>query len=206
MKNSVILFFTIFFLCTIYTLCQKNIKLNKELSISKTNEKAFLSENSTLKDNNKAFQFTIDQLNYFNDSLLQKMNEVRESLNIKDKDVKQIQYITSEIVKSDTVIFRDTLFRDTLFKERKVSIDTIIGNKWYQTKIELRYPNTIITIPKFISEKYIVVNYKKETINPPKKWWILRLFQKKHKVVEVHVVEKNPYITTKEQRFIEIIK
>ena len=49
-------------------------------------------------------------------------------------------------------------------------------------------------------------NYKKETVNPPKKCFILRGFQKKHKVVEVVVVEKNTYIKNKQQRFIEIVK
>ena len=46
---------------------------------------------------------------------------------------------------------------------------------------------------------------RKETIDPPKKNWLLRLFQKKHRVAEVEVVEKNPYINSEKQRFIEII-
>ena len=73
-------------------------------------------------------------------------------------------------------------------------------------KLGLKYPSTITTGPKFVSEKYIMVDYKKETINPPKKCWLLRLFQKKHKVVEVNIVEKNPYIENKQQRFIEIVE
>lgn len=54
--------------------------------------------------------------------------------------------------------------------------------------------------------KYIIVGYRKEIIDPPKKCFIARWFQKKHKVVEVNVVEKNPYIENKQQRFIEIVK
>ena len=73
-------------------------------------------------------------------------------------------------------------------------------------KLGLRYPSTIITEPKFVSEKYVIVDYKKETINPPKKCAIARWFQKKHKVVEVNVVEKNPYIENKKSKFIEVIK
>ena len=85
-------------------------------------------------------------------------------------------------------------------------MDTTIKDEWYQLNLGLRYPNTIITNPSFISEKYIVLNYKKETINPPKKCAIARWFQKKHKVVEVNIIEKNPYIENKQQKFIEIIK
>lgn len=182
-------------------LYKENKKLQKDLSVSISNEKAFIAENSGLKNDNKAFQFTIEQLNYYNDSLLQEMNKVRKELKVKDKDLKQIQYISSVVTKTDTVVFRDTLF-----KEVTLDIDTILGDKWYQMELGLKYPNTITTAPKFISEKYIVVNYKKETINPPKKCWLVRLFQKKHKVLEVDILEKNPYIENDKQKFVEILK
>ena len=184
-----------------YTLYTNNQKLKEEISISMSNQKAFIAENSSLKEENRVFKFTIEQLNHYNDSILQKMNEVRKELSIKDKDLKQMQYLLSEATKKDTIVFRDTLFR-----EPTLNIDTLIGDKWYQMKLGLKYPSTITTYPKFVSEKYIITSLRKETINPPKKCWLLRLFQKKHKVVEVNVVEKNPYIENKQQRFIEIVE
>lgn len=184
-----------------YTLYTNNQKLKEEISISMSNQKAFIAENSSLKEENRAFKFTIEQLNHYNDSILQKMNEVRKELKIKDGDLKQMQYLLSEAQKKDTIAFRDTLFREPTLK-----IDTLLGDRWYQMKLGLRYPSTIITEPKFVSEKYVIVDYKKETINPPKKCAIARWFQKKHKVVEVEVVEKNPYIENKQQRFIEIVE
>ena len=184
-----------------YSLYRSNTSLKEELSVSKANEKAFIIENSGLKDRNRAFQFTVEQLEYFNDSLITKMNEVRKELKIKDRDLKQMQYLLSEAQKKDTIVFRDTIFRDPL-----VRVDTLLGDRWYQLKLGLRYPSTIITEPKFVSEKYIIVDYRKETVDPPKKCFIARWFQKKHKVVEVEVVEKNPYIENKQQRFIEIVK
>lgn len=184
-----------------YTLYTNNQKLKEEISISMSNQKAFIAENSLLKEENRVFKFTIEQLNHYNDSILQKMNEVRKELKIKDKDLKQMQYLLSEAQKKDTIVLRDTLFREPTLK-----IDTLLGDRWYQMKLGLRYPSTIITEPKFVSEKYVIVDYKKETINPPKKCFIARWFQKKQKVVEVNVVEKNPYIENKQQRFIEIVK
>jgi hypothetical protein len=184
--------------CVLYN---KNQNLKEELSISISNEKAFIAENSSLKNENRVFKFTVEQLNYYNDSILQKMNDVRKELKIKDDNLKQMQYLLSEATKKDTIVFRDTLFR-----EPTLDIDTLVGDKWYQMKLGLKYPSTITTDPKFVSEKYIMMDYKKETINPPKKCWLLRLFQKKHKVVEVNVVEKNPYIENKQQRFIEIVE
>lgn len=182
-------------------LYHRNNVLSSELSVSRANEKAFIAENSSLKKENRIFRFTVEQLNYHNDSILEKMNKVRRELEIKDKNLKQMQYLLAEAQKRDTITFRDTLFR-----EPKLSIDTLLGDDWYQIKLGLRYPSTIITEPKFVSEKYIIMDYKKETISPPKKFFIARWFQKKHKVVEVEVVEKNPYIENKQQRFIEIVK
>ena len=184
-----------------YTLYTNNKKLKEEISISMSNQKAFIAENSSLKEENRVFKFTVEQLNYYNDSILQKMNEVKKELKIKDGDLKQMQYLLSEAQKKDTIAFRDTLFREPTLK-----IDTLLGDRWYQMKLGLRYPSTIITEPKFTSEKYVIMNYKRETIDPPRKCFIARWFQKKHKIVEVEVVEKNPYIENKQQRFIEIVE
>lgn len=184
-----------------YIFYNRSQNLKEELLVSMSNQKAFIAENSSLKEENRVFKFTVGQLNYYNDSILQKMNEVRKGLKIKDKDLKQMQYLLSETAKKDTIVFRDTLFR-----EPTLDIDTLVGDKWYQMKLGLKYPSTITTDPKFVSEKYIITSLKKETINPPKKCWLLRLFQKKHKVVEVNIVEKNPYIENKQQRFIEIVE
>lgn len=175
--------------------------LKKEVCTLRNNQKAFIAENSSLKDESRAFKFTIEQLNYYNDSILQKMNNVRKELSIKDKNLKQMQYLLSEATKKDTIVFRDTLFR-----EPTLDIDTLVGDKWYNIRLGLKYPNLITTNPTFISEKYIIVNKKKETINPPKKFFLFRWFQKKHTILEVNMVEKNPYIENKNNRFIEIIK
>ena len=184
-----------------YILYTKNKSLKEELSISISNEKAFIAENSSLKNENRVFKFTVEQLNYYNDSILQKMNEVRKELKIKDKDLKQIQYLLSEATKKDTIIFRDTLFR-----ESTLDIDTLIGDKWYNIRLELKYPNLITTNPTFVSEKYIIVNKKKETINPPKKFFLFRWFQRKHWVMEVNIKEKRPYIKEVNNKFVEIIE
>lgn len=186
---------------TTYVQYEKVNSLKTELSISKCNEKAFIAENNGLKEENIAFKFTIDQLNYFNDSLTTKMNDVRKELKIKDKDLKQMQYLLSQAQKTDTIRFRDTLFID-----KTLQLDTLIGDEWYNIRLGLQYPNLITTTPTFKSETYIITSSKKETINPPKKCAIARWFQKKHRVVEVEIVEKNPYIENKQQRFIEIIE
>lgn len=179
----------------------ENKKLKEDLLLSKHNEKALISDNSMLSNKNISYQLTIEQLQYFNDSIMNDLDSVRRELKIKDKDVKQLQYLLSEADKKDTIIFTDTIFIDN-----SINIDTIIGDDWYKLNLGLYYPNTIIVNPTFISEKYIITSYRKETINPPKKCKLLRIFQKKHKVIEVEVIENNPYIINVKQKFIEIIK
>lgn len=184
-----------------YTLYNRNQDLKEKISISMSNQKAFITENSSLKEENRAFKFTVEQLNYYNDSILQKMNEVRKELKIKDKNIKQLHYLLSVSTKKDTVLFTDTIFRD-----KSLVLDTIIGDKWYNIRLGLKYPNLIYTEPTFTSEKYIIVNKKKETVNPPKKFFLFRWFQRKHWVMEVHIKEKNPYIKEINNKFVEIIE
>lgn len=178
-----------------------NKELKNNLSIAISNEKAFINENTGLKGQNKAFQLTIEQLEYFNDSLMIKMNNVRKELKIKDGKLKQMQYLLAQSSKKDTIFYRDTIFKDATINK-----DTVLGDKWYKLKLGLRYPNTIIVNPEFTTETNIVWSINKETIKPPHKCWLVRLFQKKHNVLEVDIVENNPYSTVKKTRFIEVIK
>lgn len=129
------------------------------------------------------------------------MDSLRRAQGIKDNDLKVLQYLSSKVEKTDTLILMDTIFvKDML------NVDTIVRDAWYNMRIKLKYPNYIVVTPRFYSQKYITVHTKKETVNPPKKCWFLRLFQKKHKVVTVDVYEESPYITDSISRYVEIVK
>lgn len=164
------------------------------------NVKAYNDLLSSSKNKSTAYQLTIDQLNYAKDSILQELNNTRKELKVKDSNVKSIQNIKTTIEKTDTLTLLDTVFY------AKVNMDTTIQDNWYRLNLKLRYPDTVMISPSFKSAKDIIISYRKETVNPPKKWWILRLFQKKHKVLQVDVVEKNPYATDSESRYVEILQ
>lgn len=175
--------------------------LKKDLSLSIANEKALFADNDSLSNRGRVLQLTVEQLNYINDSIIIKMNEVRKELKIKNKNIKELEYQLSEAKKTDTLIFRDTLFRNP-----EVKIDTTLRDKWYSLNLKLEYPSTVIASPKFISERYVVQSLRKETVKPPKKCWLGRLFQKKHKIIETVVIEKSPYIINKQEKYIKIIE
>lgn len=86
-----------------YTLYNRNQDLKEEISVSMSNQKAFIAENSSLKEENRAFKFTVEQLNYYNDSILEKMNEVRKELKIKDGNNTEVfPAVNSTAVEFDT--------------------------------------------------------------------------------------------------------
>lgn len=188
-------------LITIIVILYNSYQNSQEsLKESRNNEKAYQIENLNLKDDNRMFMFHIEQLSYYSDSITDKLNAERKNLKIKDNQIVQLQYMLSKVQKVDTITLVDTIFTPT------VDLDTTIGDKWYSLNLKLKYPSSIIVAPTFNSEKMVFMYLKKETINPPKKTWFGRLFQKKHKVMEVKVLESNPYIENKQNRFIEIVK
>ena len=202
-KNYIIL--ALFAICVgfgVYTsISTSRLKKTQiELEYAANNAKAYEYENSKISKENREFLLTIDQLNNSKDSLIQKLNAARKDLRIKDKNIKELQYIASQTNKVDSVLIRDTIF------VKEVKIDTTLTDQWASMRLQLEYPNKIITDYSFKNEEIIIASAKKETINPPKKCWLARLFQKKHTVITVEVVQQNPYCENKEQRHVKLIE
>ena len=178
-------------------------KTQAKYEAAMANIKNYDEELSAEKDKSTAYQLSINQLKYFKDSVLVELEETRKELKIKDKNLKALQAVQSNFKKKDTIRITQV---DTLFKEPDLSIDTLLGDKWYTLQLGLKYPSTIAVSPAFNSEKHIIVSTKKETVEPPKKFFLLRWLQKKHTVLNVDVVEKNPYVEGESSKYIEILK
>jgi len=174
---------------------------NNKWERAEANVKAYSALNAQADEKNIALQLTVEQLGYFKDSVLQELDKTRRQLKIKNKNLKAIQSVSSVFTKTDTVTLRDTIF-----KEPTLSVDTVMGDKWYNVNIGLKYPSTITVKPYFKSEKHIIISAKRETVNPPKKFFLFRWFQKKMTVIHVDVVEKNPYVDAESSRYVEIVK
>ena len=180
-------------------LCWHINNLNTQLSNSINNEKAYAAENSNLRDKNLVYKLSIEQMEYFQDSLMVEMKKVANDNGIKDKHIRNLQYQLEHFSKRDTIILRDTIFKETLFY-----LDTCIIDNWNKTCLSLSYPGNIGISSSYKNEKYIVVNSNKEPIKPSKCKFV-NFFRRKHTVLEIDVIDKNPYVETKRQRFIEII-
>lgn len=185
-----------------YFLIKSKTSTDKKGKEAVENAKAYSELFSNSESKNRAFKLTIDQLKNSNDSIFQELNEARKELKVKDSKLKSLQYVSSSFSKVDTITFKG----DTIFKDSHVNIDTLLSDKWYSVRVGLKYPSTVSIEPKFLSIKYIVVSAKKETVNPPKRFFLFRWFQKKQIRLNVDVVEKNPYVQNQDNRFVEIVK
>ena len=203
MKRIWILIGVVFLLLTSFLSIQHTAiqRYKEELDTQIMNVKALTAQNECLNNRSQVLQLSIDELEYSKDSLLKRIDVLVGEGKIKDKNIRELQYQLSEASKKDTVVFRDTLFKDP-----DLQLDTLYGDEWYKMNLSLRYPSTIIVNPVFKSERLVTMGLERQTVKPPKKCWLARLFQRKHDVMIVEIQEKNPYIDIKEERYIKIVE
>lgn len=175
-------------------------KLSEKVSDLTINLKAYEDENSSLSTSNMAFRYTIDQYKSSRDSVISRIRDVQKELDIRNSELKEARYLLSVAVRSDTISLRDTIFRDNF-----TGIDTLVGDQWFSVNIGLKYPGSISVSPKFTSELYLLSGTRRETVNERRKFFLWRLFQKKHTVLTINIKDYNPYVEIKKSKFIEII-
>lgn len=125
---------------------------------------------------------------------------MRKELKIKDRKILQMQKTKEYVYVHDSI-----KVIDTFVKEPNFVFDTCLQDRWHKNCIYIAYPNEIGMSTEVYLEQDCFLYKKRETVNPPKKTWLGRLFQKKHDVYQVIVYEHNPYSTIKENKFIKIL-
>lgn len=180
----------------IVSLVVNNKNLKESISVYDNNFKALNLEKEALQMETLAYRFDIEQLEYINDSVINDLNNTRKQLKIKDREILQMQSIKTEISTKDSIFIKDTIFRDNF-----VRIDTTIQDKWHTVAISLQ-PSKIVVDCKYRSELQVFAKSSKEILGTPKKCFVGRLFQKKHKVIRVDVMDKNPDAIITEKKFI----
>lgn len=145
-------------------------------------------------------EMTISTLKKSNDTLDMKLVEAYKKLKIKDSKIEALSYQSSIVSKTDTLLINDTIFVENY------SLDTIVGDKWYNLDLHLKYPSFIEITPTFESERYVIINSKK-VYNGKKSWlFFINWFKKKHTIIEVDIDERNPYIKNKANRYVKVVK
>ncbi len=195
---------------------QKQI-LNKKVSDQAINLKALDLAVLTLKGKSGELytssmlqNTTIAELTASKDSISTKVLKLTYDNNIKQKDLETYGFLTTKL-QLDTVFVPYTV---TKYVNTDRSHDQL---KLMDTTYDLSFRPHIIETISFkhdsISRHLEVYNMstfighmKKETIEPRKKFFLTRLFQKKQKVVYIDVINSNPFLKSTNQKFVVINK
>jgi hypothetical protein len=186
--------------CTIWGMARTIKNQQEMIDNALQNVSAYASEADSLENQCKIFKMDIVTLVNLNDSIMKKMYNQAQKLKIKDKQIEALQYRadhTEKIVEIHT--------RDTIFISPNFTLDTCLVDKWSNICLHLEYPNKVGVNAKFDNEQYIIIHSKKVPVKP-RKCKIAEWFTRKRTEVTVDVISESPYVITKKQRFVEIIK
>ena len=177
-----------------------NQSLKEEHAVATANIKSLLND----KDNEIIeLQLSMDALRNTSDSTIQNLLEQKEKLNIKNKELQTMISMASQFHVHDTI---PITVHDTIFCEPDFAFDTCVSDEWRATCVEMKYPNEVYVDATMRSQKDVFVTTKRETINPPARCPLIRLFQKKHTVARITINEENPYIENQENVYIRVVE
>lgn len=183
----------------IYFIAHYN-NMKDRYEVLERNQKALIERYNNIEADNYELTFTVEEYQYYNDSLLNRLKETQMELDIKYDEILYLESLNTDFRRTDTILVNEV---DTIFVQG-VSVDTIFGDEYITNNLKLDYPNRVELTTTVYSKKDVFITQERETINPPKKCWIGRLFQKKHDIIKVHIKEHNPWVINNEEMFIKI--
>lgn len=183
----------------------QNTQLNKKVSDQATNIKSMDYTMVSVKDelgkwhsNSIQQNTTIDGLKQSKDSLSQSIVKLAKDYHIKLNSVVAAASIKTEL-KADTSVRSspNIVQKDTTFdlSNEPFIIETIHLSK-----------DSLDRELQVFNKQNLVWYTKRETIDPPKSFFLFRWFQKKHDVTYVDIINDNPFIQTTNQKFQIITK
>ena len=143
------------------------------------------------------FRMRISDLEVTGDSLICVLDSMRRQIGIRDKRLREMHHRVTYVERTDTIYLSDSIFISAL--------DTTITDGWVSTHLNIEVPNKITHSVSVRNQTDLFVITKRETVNPPRKFFLFRLFQRKHTVVTVVAKEGNPWCQTAESRHVEIV-
>ena len=197
-KLLITLFALIILLCAalFYFVCKCDRVANERdqyASLTKSYSRVIMDS-----DNERTvFRMRISDLEVTGDSLICVLDSMRRQIGIRDKRLREMHHRVTYVERTDTIYLSDSIFISGL--------DTTITDGWVSTHLKIDVPNKITHSVSVRNQTDLFVTTKRETVNPPRKFFLFRLFQKKHLVVTVVAKEGNPWCQTAESRHVEIV-
>ena len=185
------------------TLSIKNKNLSESLEMAQNNIEAYQSSNKELQQANNVLRLNVEDLQDYNDKLVNQIDSVRKELSLKPKsisvaatqtlllDVKESKGVGGDIIS----ILRDTTYSDTIKYNDYTTVSYCIGKD--TVSIGLNVQNT----------QYLYLYYEKKYKH--KKNFFKRLFTldfKKVKSYKYSIVNTNDLLNEQDVKIIEINK
>ena len=183
---------------------KQNKRLSKSLEMAQNNIEAYQGILNGSQQANNVLKLDMSQLRNINDSLIQKIDSVREQLKLKPKVIKttatqtQTIYVTAskgvrgqDIIKT---IQRDTVYKDTIQINPLTKVNYTIGKDTVSVNLDIK------------NQQFLYVYKHRQYKN--KKSFIKRLFTLDFKKVDMYkyqIVNTNDIIKTSNVRVIEAI-
>lgn len=178
-----------------YNLYNKVNELDKQLSNALNNIQQYQSIVNEVQDENRVLQLTIDDFNLSKDSVLQELSITKDSLNIKNKELKQAMSAT-------------TLITDTIIQQIPIETNFNVELKPNQlTTIKIsRVDSTITCIPEIYNHQDLFIYNKKVYRNRYKNWFqrLIHFDFKKDKIQRYQIVNSNNLLKVLDTRVVSI--
>ena len=178
-----------------YNLYNKVNELDKQLSNALNNVQQYQSIVSEVQDENRVLQLTIDDFNLSKDSVLQELSITKDSLNIKNKELKQ-------------AISATTLITDTIIQQIPIETNFNVELKPNQlTTIKIsRVDSTVTCIPEIYNHQDLFIYNKKVYRNRYKNWFqrLIHFDFKKDKIQRYQIVNSNNLLKVLDTRVVSI--
>ena len=204
LKNRKTLFKAISGLCVGLLLCwgitlhNQNKKLSQSLETAQNNIEAYQGLLSDSQQASNVLKLTVEQLQNSNDSVLHKLDSVRNELKIKPKQLHtaatqtQVLNVIGSKGVGGNIIVKDSIYTDSILYNPLTKVKYTIGNDTVNIAIDLR------------NEQYLYIYTKREYKN--KKNFFKRLFTLDFKKVtkyKYNIVNTNDLLKSKDVRIVE---
>ena len=203
-NNRKTLFKAISGLCVGLLLCwgvilhNQNKKLSQSLETAQNNIEAYQGLLSDSQQASNVLKLTVEQLQNSNDSVLHKLDSVRNELKIKPKQLHtaatqtQVLNVIGSKGVGGNIIVKDSIYTDSILYNPLTKVKYTIGNDTVNIAIDLR------------NEQYLYIYTKREYKN--KKNFFKRLFTLDFKKVtkyKYNIVNTNDLLKSKDVRIVE---
>ena len=166
----------------------------KELDRIENNLTYYQNLQSTIQEENRVLQLTIDDLTNTNDSILNKLENTRKELNIKDKQLQSEAYVKTIIKDSIRTVVKEKDFTALLTLNELTNVTVSRTDSILDVKLDIT------------NEQYLYVRKRKVYKNKYKNGWqrFWHFDWKKVEVSDYKIHNSNTIIKVKETRVVEL--